>query len=483
MLREQALQRLTTLPSWVNLIKIRQSQPYDLRTKSRQYECFTIRQSGVTLDFDLQFLTSVARESLFNLAIESKLTQKIDALFTAEKLNFSENRAVLHTALRAPFEQNIVDVGSEVADNIQQAFAKMAEVANCIRQRQWFGYTGKPIKYIINIGIGGSDLGPRMGVEALQDFADLSLKYFFISDADPLSFEQVCKHIDIETSLFIVVSKSFSTRETLINAKKAMALYSDCEYLDKHFIAVTSDLGKAQLFGIQTILPIWDWLGGRFSFCSAVNLILMIAIGETYFRQMLQGAHEMDIHFRTCALENNMPVMLGLLSILNVNVRDIHTHSILVYNNRLKYFPDFLQQLEMESNGKSLNLWGEKITYKTSPIVWGAIGNRAQHAYYQLLVQGTQKISLDFIFDSMHTEELVDAYGQNIIKTLSKGKSTNDWSHIEGKQPLNKITLDKISPYCLGSLIALYEHKIFVQGIIWQINSFDQFGVESAKLL
>ena len=249
----------------------------------------------------------------------------------------------------------------------------MCVIANDIKAGKRLGYSGKPITNIINIGIGGSDLGPKMSLEALKQFANASLNYYFISDADPLSFKQVIQQIDIETSLFIVVSKSFSTIETLINAQQAMALYECQTQIDQHFVAVTANPSKAKQFGLSSILPIWQWVGGRFSFCSAVNLILMIAIGKQHFLKMLSCAHAMDLHFRQTDIEKNMPMMMALLSIFNVNVRDIQMHSVLVYNNRLKYFPEFLQQLQMESNGKSMNMWGEKIDYKTSPVVWGRL--------------------------------------------------------------------------------------------------------------
>ena len=478
------LNRLNELAAWQALCQESEAKKYFIgKGEHLVNTSHTVSDCGITLNYAMQFIAPEALNTLVTLANESLLQARRDDLFSGKKLNFSENRAVLHTALRAPYEKNLSMLGQSKANDIHASLKQMSAISKDIRTGKWLGVTGKPIKNIINIGIGGSDLAPRMSLEALKPLTDKMLNYFFISDADPSSFQDVCERINIEESLFIVVSKSFATRETLINAQKVIKLFEAGTNIEQHIIAVTMENNKAHFLGIKTILPLWDWVGGRFSLCSAVNLMLMIAIGEPAFKQMLEGAHEMDEHFQSARFKGNMPVLLALLGIFNINMRNINSHSVLVYNSRLKYFSDYLQQLEMESNGKSLNKWGEKIKYKASPIVWGGVGNRAQHAYYQLLVQGTQKVSLDFIFDASREAELVDAYGRNKINILSQGKSTNDWSHIEGKQPLNSISIDELTPYCLGSLVALYEHKVFVQGVIWQINSFDQFGVESAKQL
>lgn len=479
------MERLVNLSAWQDLKKL--CKP---KATKEAFIAQTLQAANISLNFGMQFVGSGVISSLMTLAKEAGVAKGCHDYFHGGKLNFTEDRATLHTALRAPYDVTKHRVGHLKADEIRNAYEKMVEISNQIRQSKWLGFTGKTIKNIVNIGIGGSDLGPKMAIEALKPYTLKTLNYYFISDADSSSFDDVIEAVNLEETLFIVVSKSFSTRETLLNAQKARELYKQVdqsrlpvEVSRCHFIAVTANSEKAQKFGITTIVSIWNWVGGRFSFCSAVNLILMIAIGEGSFKNMLEGAFDMDEHFIKQPFDSNMPVLLAMLGIYNVNFRHIHNHSILVYNSRLKYLSDYLQQLEMESNGKSLNRWAEKVSYRTCPVIWGGIGNRAQHAYYQLLVQGTQKVSLDFIFDASRNNELVDAYGQNKINILSKGKSTNDWSHIEGKQPVNSITLKDLSPYSLGSLISLYEHKVFIQGWIWQINSFDQFGVESAKKL
>lgn len=481
------MERVSKLPAWMALSNIQKPIKHNSNFINSVH---SLRAVNMTYDFNLQHVEPQVLSLLIELAKQSGLEQAMDDYFCGKKLNFTEERAVLHTALRAPLLTTQSRVNETIATDIQNTLESMASIANKVREGQWLGHTGKVIKNIVNIGIGGSDLGPQMALTALKRYMLNDLNYFFISDADSSSLNDVVEVVDLDETLFIVVSKSFSTRETLMNAQKIRELYKKTnqsrlpqEVVDCHFIAVTANHQRAEQFGISQIFSLWDWVGGRFSFCSTVNLILMIAIGEQAFKDLLQGAYEMDEHFYGTPFEQNLPIMLAMLGIYNINFRQIHNHSVLVYNSRLKYFSDYLQQLEMESNGKSLNRWAEKISYKTCPVIWGGIGNRAQHAYYQLLVQGTQKVSLDFIFDASRDNELVDAYGQNKINILSKGKSTNDWSHIEGKQPVNTITLDNVSPYTLGSLIALYEHKVFVQGWIWQINSFDQFGVESAKQL
>ena len=471
------MSRLTELAQWQDLEKLSQ------RTEVKEYnEEHILECAGISFDYSKQYISQQVFNNLIELAKSSGLPESIDDYFSGEKINFTEERAVLHTALRAPFEQTAALVSEEVAASVKNALKKMADIVNTIRHSKWFGYSGKPIRNIVNIGIGGSDLGPRLSVAGLKEFSDSYLDFYFISDADPTSFIDVVENLSPEETLFIISSKSFTTKETLINAKKAMEWINQAEHFNKHFIAVTAEPQKAMSFGIKTILPIWEWVGGRFSLCSAVNLILMIAIGIDDFCRMLQGAYDMDKHFRTADYLSNIPVLLALIGIWNINFRHINTHALMIYNSRLKDLPFYLQQLEMESNGKSFDKEGNRVDYATCPIIWGGIGNQAQHSYYQLLVQGTQKVSLDFIFDESKSKQLIYLNGQRKVSILAHGEQTNDRSDIKGEMPLNVIKMRKLSPYTLGALIAVYEHKVFTQGVIWRINSFDQFGVESSKV-
>lgn len=476
------MEKLQNLKSWKQLTNPSLTKTELVSNIELSKHLQAIGCCGIKYNPALQNISEQKFKLLMQIASDLNLPEAISDYFKGSPVNFTENRAALHTALRAPYARNKLLLNTDIANEIQYALKIMSEIAHKVRSKKWLGSTGKPIRNIVNVGIGGSDFGPKMGLNALKDFRNEEFNYYFISDADPNSFIDVTSNISPEETLFIVVSKSFKTKETLLNAEKVKHwLKIQVDDYDKHFIAVTANERNAKEMGFTNIVPTWEWVGGRFSFCSAVNLILMIAIGETNFKKLLDGAYSMDQHFAETELAVNMPVLMALFGIYNVNVRDIKGHVTLVYTNRLQYLPGFLQQLEMESNGKSINRWGEKVLYNTCPIIWGGVGNQAQHSYYQFLAQGTAPVALDFIFDASRKDELVDRYGQNKINILCKGKSSNDWAHIEGKQPISSLILDKISPYTIGSLIALYEHKVFVQSVIWQINAFDQFGVESAK--
>lgn len=438
---------------------------------------------GIKLDYSRQNIPPQVFEALNELARTCNLAKNIEDYFSGKAINTTEERAALHTALRAPFRQSQALLGLEVADDIQQAIVKMQRLSHAIRTNQWLGYHGSPIKNIVHIGMGGSDLGPKMSVYALKEFKSGNLNVFFISDADPSSFDDTVAELLPDETLFIVASKSFTTKETLHNASRAIKWLDVRKFIPQHFIAVTARPELARDYGFTTVLPIWDWVGGRFSLCSSVNFVLMLLIGVEQFNALLEGAHAMDEHFRTAEFEVNLAVKLALIGIWNVNFRHISSHAVMVYNSRLKYFPPYLQQLEMESNGKSIDKRGARLDYPTCPIIWGGIGNQAEHAYYQLLSQGSHKVSLDAIFDQSMSNQLVVQSGRAKIDILSQGRLTNDSYHIDGEQPINLLTLAKLTPYTLGALCALYEHKVFVQGVIWGINSFDQCGIVSSPSL
>lgn len=437
---------------------------------------------GIHLDYSSQHISSKTLDLLFKLAETCKLDDKIQALMQGEIINLSEKRPALHTALRAPGDHAILVNGRNVAKEIASTRQTMQIIATQIRNKQWLGYTGKPITDIVNIGIGGSDLGPRFCIEALSSFSSSDLRYYFISDAEPTAFSATVKHLNPETTLFIVSSKSFTTPETLYNAEKAMAWVGKA-HLDRHFIAVSANTDKAYASGFKTVLPIWDFIGGRYSFCSAINLIAAIALGFDQFQEMLDGAHHMDLHFKEHPLAANMPVILALIGIFNNNFLSIHNHLMLTYARPLDKFVAYVQQLDMESNGKSIDNQGKSVNYATGPIIWGGPGNQAQHSYYQLLCQGTHQFTADFITLDTYEDELINHLANAKMATLSNGVHalSQPTDFIAGNIPLNHIRLAHITPFTIGALVALYEHKIFTQSIIWNINAFDQPGVESAK--
>ncbi|HEM0488852.1 TPA: glucose-6-phosphate isomerase [Legionella pneumophila] len=482
------MKRQTELPMW-NLLqqeadKIRLTSGSQLTPFMNGMHLDYCKQiNTIEYDYSRQKVNNTILDLLINLANEIKLQEKIDGLIRGEKVNISENRSALHTALRDLSNKSILIDGLDIMSEVVSTREKIRVISNRIREKKWLGYSGLPITDIVNIGIGGSDLGPRVCIHALSNYVSKEFNYHFISDVDPASFSDVIAKINPQTTLFIVSSKSFTTKETLLNARKAFALYEDTASIDQHFIAVTAHPERAYQMAIKTVLPIWDWVGGRFSFCSAVNLITAIAIGYEQFVELLAGAHDIDTHVQFTDFKNNIPVLMALIGIWNNNFLNIHNLLILTYSKKLEYFVPYVQQLDMESNGKSIDVNGRMVDYATGPIVWGGLGNQAQHSYFQLLCQGTHRCVGDFITLKTNDEHEINSMCHYKMKVLSQGIQTieNPYGYIPGNMPMNHLILSDCSPYTLGALVALYEHKIFVQSVIWNINPFDQPGIESAK--
>lgn len=477
------MKQLTELSSWMALEKHSETlrlTPFNLsqsRTTQLQYY-----SEGISIDFTKQRINQTTIDLLVKLAHEQNVKEKIASLFHGDKVNRSENRPALHTALRVFSENPIWVDGRDIIPDVLATREKMRLISTQIREGRWLGYAGHAIKDVVNIGIGGSDFGPRFCVNALVNYTTNDLGFHFISDADPRAFERTVAKLNPETTLFIISSKSFSTKETLYNAKKAMVwLNNNC--LDQHLIAVTANTHQAREFGINHVLPIWDWVGGRYSLCSAINLITCIAIGFEHFTQLLVGANSMDQHFYNKDLHENMPVLMALVGLWNINFLHIPSLLLLVYAKQLEELVPYIQQLDMESNGKSIDNFGRAVNYATGPLVWGGLGNQAQHSYYQLLCQGTHKIAVDFITTDEFNNELINSFCSAKMSVLSEGINSDDNSsgYIPGGLSINHIRLNSCSPFSFGALVALYEHKIYTQSILWNINSFDQPGVESAK--
>jgi glucose-6-phosphate isomerase len=478
------MDQLTESHTW-NLLKKHAEERClsEYQNEEDSKESFIVHSDPITLDYKYQKVTSKTIDLLFDLAKECKLSEKIKELMRGERVNKSRNLPALHTALRANKGDSLQVSGRNIIDDVMDVREKMRCISQEIRERKWLGYSGKPITSIVNVGIGGSDLGPKFCVNALSSLAYEELSYHFISDVDPLFFKKVINKLNPETTLFLICSKSFTTKETIYNARKAIEWLGQPKHLDKHFIAVTAKAEKAKELGIENILPVWDWVGGRYSLCSAINLITCIAIGYEAFADFLAGSYSMDSHFANTPLHKNMPVMLALLGIWNINFLNLSCLLLLVYTRELELFIPYIQQLDMESNGKSINNLGKKINYATGPIVWGGIGNQAQHSYYQLLCQGSHKIAADFISIKKFDNELINEFCNKKIQVLSEGVTASNYpfGDIPGGMPINHIRIDSCTPFSLGALVALYEHKIFVQSVLWDINAFDQPGVESAK--
>src|SRR6266516_4526034 len=503
---------LTHRPSWQKLEEhYHTARHLHLRTlfaeDPHRGERFTLEVIGIYLDYSKNRVNDETMRLLLELAESSGLRERIDAMFKGEKINVTERRAVLHVALRAPRDQSIIVDGQNVVPEVHAVLDKMADFSNRIRGGAWTGYTGKRIHNIINIGIGGSDLGPSMAYDALRYYSDRNLTMRFVSNIDGNEFVEATRDLDPAETLFIVSSKTFTTLETLTNAHSARAwcvnaLGSD-QAVAKHFVAVSTNAAEVEKFGIDTanMFEFWDWVGGRSSYDSAIGLSLMIAIGPEQFRAMLAGFHEMDEHFRTTPFERNLPVLLGLLGIWYNNFFGAETVAILPYDQYLERLPAYLQQLDMESNGKHVDLEGRMVNYQTGPIIWGQPGTNGQHAFYQLIHQGTKLIPCDFIgfcqtlnpvgphHDLLmanffaQTEAL--AFGKTAEEVAADGVPAFQVPHrtFEGNHPTNTILVEKLTPEVLGRLIALYEHKVFVQGSIWNLNSFEQWGVELGKVL
>jgi len=474
---------------------------------SNRGERFAAEALGIYLDYSKNRITDETLRLLLQLAESSGLRERIDAMFRGEKINVTEQRAVLHVALRAPKDEVIVVDGENVVPEVHAVLDKMADFSNRVRSGAWTGYTGKRIRNIINIGIGGSDLGPYMAYEALKYYSDRGLTARFVSNIDSNEFVEATRDLDPAETLFIVSSKTFTTLETLTNARSARewcvrALGSE-QAVAKHFVAVPTNTQEVAKFGIDTanMFEFWDWVGGRYSYDSAIGLSLMIAIGPEHFREMLAGFHAMDEHFRTTPFERNLPVLLGLIGIWYNNFFGAETVAILPYDHYLGHLTAYLQQLDMESNGKHVDLEGRRVNYQTGPIIWGQPGTNGQHAFYQLIHQGTKLIPCDFIgfcqalnplgphHDLLmanffaQTEAL--AFGKTAEEVIADGVPAFQVPHrtFEGNRPTNTILTTRLTPETLGKLIALYEHKVFVQGTVWHIDSFDQWGVELGKVL
>jgi glucose-6-phosphate isomerase len=471
-------------------------------------ERFTVETGGIFLDYSKNRITDETLKLLIQLAEESGLRGHIDAMFGGEKINITENRAVLHVALRAPKGESIFVDGEDVVPGVHAVLDKMAAFADRVRSGAWKGHTGKRIRNVINIGIGGSDLGPVMAYEALKYYSQRDITFRFVSNVDGSDFAEAVRDLNAEETLFLVASKTFTTLETMTNAHSARdwslaGLGGDEKAVAKHFVAISTNAKEVAKFGIDTanMFEFWDWVGGRYSMDSAIGLSTMLAIGPENFRAMLDGFHQMDEHFRTAPFASNLPVLLGLLTVWYTDFFDAQTVAILPYEQYLKRFPAYLQQLTMESNGKHVTLDGTRVITDTGPIYWGEPGTNGQHSFYQLIHQGTRLIPCDFIgfyktlnplgrhHDMLMANVFAQAEALAFGKTAEqvKAEGTPDWlvPHrvFEGNRPSNTILADKLTPEVLGKLIALYEHAVFTQGTIWSIDSFDQWGVELGKVL
>ena len=508
-----AIKPLTTRKAWIalkehhkkicstHLRKLFENDP-------KRGERFTVDALGIYFDYSKNLITEKTIELLLDLARESGLQARREAMFQGEKINITENRAVLHVALRAPKGATIAVDGKNVVPEVHAVLDKMADFCNRVRGGAWKGHTGKRIRNVINVGIGGSDLGPVMAYEALKHYSERGMMFRFVSNVDSTDFAEAVMDLDPSETLFLISSKTFTTLETMTNANTARqwvlkGLGGDVKSIAKHFAAVSTNASEVAKFGIDTanMFGFWDWVGGRYSMDSAIGLSTMLAIGPENFRAMLNGFHQMDEHFRTTPFERNLPVLLGLLGVWYTDFFGAQTVAVLPYEQYLKRFPAYLQQLTMESNGKHVMLDGTKVNYDTGPIYWGEPGTNGQHSFYQLIHQGTRLIPCDFIAFAKtlnplgrHHDMLVAnvcaqsealAFGKTPAQVKAEG--TPDWlvPHrvFEGNRPSNTILLERLTPEALGKLVALYEHAVFTQGAIWHIDSFDQWGVELGKVL
>jgi len=508
-----SIQSLTSRPAWQALAAHHQKIG-DLHLRKLfaddpgRGERMTAEDLGIFFDYSKNRITDETLELLLRLAEESDLQARIDAMFRGDKINVTENRSVLHVALRAPKGASIIVDGENVVPQVHAVLDKMAAFSNRVRSGAWKGHTGKRIRNVVNIGIGGSDLGPVMAYEALKQYSDRALTFRFVSNVDATDLVEATRDLDPAETLFIVSSKTFTTLETMTNAQSARdwllkGLGNDAKAVAKHFVAVSTNAGKVSEFGIDTanMFEFWDWVGGRYSMDSAIGLSTMLAIGPDNYRSLLDGFHQMDEHFRTTPFERNLPVLLGLLAIWYNDFFGAQTVAVLPYDQYLKRFPAYLQQLTMESNGKHVTLDGTEVAYQTSPIYWGEPGTNGQHSFYQLIHQGTKLIPCDFIAFAQtlnplgrhHDMLMANVFAQTEALAFGKtaeqvkAEGTPDW-HVphrvfEGNRPSNTILVQRLTPQSLGKLVALYEHSVFTQGIIWNIDSFDQWGVELGKVL
>jgi glucose-6-phosphate isomerase len=504
---------LTVRPAW-RALQAHHEKVRDLHLRTlfdqdpKRGERLTAEAAGLYLDYSKNRITDETLDLLMQLAEESGLRARIDAMFSGEKINVTENRAVLHVALRAPRGTSIVVDGENVVPQVHAVLDKMSAFAERVRSGAWKGHTGRRIRNVINIGIGGSDLGPVMAYEALRHYSDQAMTFRFVSNVDGTDFVEATRDLDPAETLFVVSSKTFTTLETMTNAQSARewslkGLGGDVAAVAKHFVAVSTNAQKVAEFGIDTanMFGFWDWVGGRYSMDSAIGLSTMVAIGPDRFRAMLDGFHQMDEHFRTAPFERNLPVLLGLLSLWYNDFFGAQTVAVLPYEQYLKRFAAYLQQLTMESNGKHVTFEGIEVTYPTGPVYWGEPGTNGQHSFYQLIHQGTRLIPCDFIAFTTplnplgpHHDILVAnvlaqtealAFGKTREQVEAEGTPARLAPHrvFEGNRPSNTIWADRLTPESLGQLVALYEHAVFTQGVIWGIDSFDQWGVELGKVL
>lgn len=468
---------------------------------------FTIVDEEIYFDYSKNLIDETVLGHLISLARIKNLKSEMERMFAGEKINETEKRSVLHVALRAAEGESVHLNGIDIMGQVQLIRDRMKSIANKVRERKWIGFSGKPIKNIVNIGIGGSDLGPLMATEALKFYSDRELRLFFVSNVDGTQLAEILRQVTADETLFIIVSKSFATLETLTNAWTARDWFlsegGPEKSIGRHFLAVTAKIEKAKEFGIETenILGMWDWVGGRFSLTSAVGLPIMISIGYENFMELIRGFHTIDKHFRNAPLEKNIPVIMALIGIWYIKFFNADTQAVLPYDQYLIHFPAYLQQLDMESNGKSIDRYGNPVTYATGPIVWGDVGTNGQHAFFQLIHQGTRFVPCDFIgflkplynLGDHHRKLMANFFGQT--EALAFGKTREEllgegiaqslipYRTFPGNRPSNTILFTKLEPFTLGQLIALYEHKVFTQGVIWNIFSFDQWGVELGKKL
>lgn len=511
---------LTESSAWKNLLEhkkvVETLHMRDLfANNAERFEDFCLQAGPIFLDYSKNLMTEETMSLLFELARQEKLEQYRDDMFSGKMINFTEKRSVLHTALRTRSNEPILSLGKNVKPGIDAVLDKMKNFSDQIRQGKWLGYSGKKITDVVNIGIGGSDLGPKMVINALKPFVTKTIDMHFVSNLDGSQMAETLRELSPETTLFVISSKSFTTPETMFNAVTARGWFvsqvKNKEFIKKHFVAVSTNIEGVQRFGIDkhNIFEFWDWVGGRYSLWSAIGLTIAIAVGMGHFKELLEGAAKMDDHFRQMPLEENMPVIMALMGIWHNNFFGIHTQAFMAYDHYLNLFPSYLQQLDMESNGKHINRDGDKVDYCTGPIIWGEQGINGQHAFYQLLHQGTRPIPCDFLIalDSYnpacghHPVLMSNFFAQSEALMLGKTEeqaraelSTEGLSEdeiealvphkvFEGNRSSNSILFKELNPHTLGALIALYEHKVFVQGVIWRINSFDQWGVQLGKQL
>jgi glucose-6-phosphate isomerase len=509
---DNGIASLTKLPAWQALEthypKMRKLHLRELFADDpKRGERMSAEAVGIYFDYSKHLITDETVRLLLQLAEESGLRARVDAMFRGEKINVTERRAVLHVALRAPQDESIMEEGEDVVPQVRAVLAKMAGFSNRVRSGEWKGHTGKRICNIINIGIGGSDLGPVMAYEALRYYSQRDLSFRFVSNIDGTDFAEATRDLDAEETLFIIASKTFTTLETMTNAHTArdwlLKTLKHPAAVARHFVAVSTNAMEVTKFGIDAanMFEFWNWVGGRYSMDSAIGLSTMIAIGPDHFRAMLHGFHQLDEHFRTAPFERNLPVLMGLLSLWYNNFCGAQTIAVLPYEQYLKRFPAYLQQLTMESNGKHVTLAGTGVDYQTGPIYWGEPGTNGQHSFYQLIHQGTKLIPCDFIgftrplnplgrhhdllFANMFAQAEALAFGKTSQEVLAEGTPAWLAPHrtFQGNRPSSTILLERLTPEALGRLIALYEHSVFTQGAIWGIDSFDQWGVELGKAL